>query len=711
MALIGKIRKNSWILIVMIGLGLGGFIIMDMTSGQQSVFGSGQFTMGEVDGEKLDWNDFYRTEQVLYQNSAGDIYARRDFLWNYYVEEALVKKEAEELGLGVSKTELLDLQFGANPSSVIVQRFQNPQAPGQVDRQQLNFVKQLIDENRIAEAVQNGQINANFISFWAHQEQEIIKDRLQNKMNNLVAKGMYTPTWMAEMGHSEQNQRIDFAYVQVPFDEIDNTEITISDSDYSAFLQKNAAKYTQDEETRKVDYVAFDVFPTAQDSANLRKKIADLIPEFESSDDDSSYVQRHNGRIDGTYYKKASLSPAIKDTVFSLPVGTVYGPYQDGTNYMAVKIIDRKVIPDSVRSRHILRPATNALQLAQAQKTIDSLKTLIEDGTHIFDSLAVAFGTDATASKGGDLGYTFSGGMVKPFNDLIFFEAEEGKLYTVITQFGVHLVEVTGKKFINNEEGVKLAYLLEAIEPSKETQDAAYEKASEFIVKNRTLDEFVKAASEDPSISVQTSAGLKQNDFSLGTLGAGQSSRDIARWAFGADVGEVSPEVTAFQSTTGIYDAKYVVVALKSIQKAGLPSVANIKDEIEQLVINEKKGELLKEKIQGKSLSELASTYSTQVDTARNVSFSQAFVPNLGNEPSVIATAFNTEEGGASAPIVGNSGVYLINVTKKPTLGPATNIPQLRNTMNVSARAQVASRLMQALKKEADIEDNRSRFY
>ena len=197
MALIGKIRRNSWLLIVMIALGLGGFIIMDMTSGQQSAFGSSQFVMGEVDGEELDWNQFNRTESILYNNAGTDIYARRNALWNYFVEEAIVSSEAEALGLGVSKQELIDLQFGANPSPIILQRFRNP-ATQQLDRQQLNEFRT---------AIQSGQLtDPNIRAFWAHQEKEIIKDRLQSKINALVSKALYTPTWMAEMGYADQNQ-------------------------------------------------------------------------------------------------------------------------------------------------------------------------------------------------------------------------------------------------------------------------------------------------------------------------------------------------------------------------------------------------------------------------------------------------------------------------------------------------------------------------
>ena len=229
MALIGKIRKNSWVMIVLVALGLGGFIVMDMTSGQQSVFGSSQTVVGNINGSKVDWNQFSRVDQmmydVLYRNSTTDAFTRRTLLWNYYVEEAIIKEEADLLGLGVSKAELLDLQFGANPSPVIQARFRNP-ATNAVDFQQLNQFKQ---------AIETGQFTDPLLrSFWRHQEQEIMKDRLESKLSTMVSKAIYSPNWMVEMSHSDQ-QNIDFAYVKVPFDEMDNSEVTVDEADLKKF--------------------------------------------------------------------------------------------------------------------------------------------------------------------------------------------------------------------------------------------------------------------------------------------------------------------------------------------------------------------------------------------------------------------------------------------------------------------------------------------
>ncbi len=707
MALIGQIRKNSWIMIVLVGLGLFGFIVMDMFSGQQSVFGSGQNTMGSINGRKLDYNEFSRAEQALYSNSGGDVFGRRNALWNYFVEESIVKDEAKALGLGVSRDELLDLEFGADNkvSPIIRQRFADPNNPRVIDRNSLNQIKQ---------AIETDQINPQYRSFWAHQEKEIIKDRLQSKLNGLVQQGMYTPTWMAELASNDQNQKVEFAYVKVPFDEIDDGNVELTDADYQNYLTENAGLYKQDEETRKVGYVSFDVLPTQSDSANLRKTISDLIPKFKSSTDEAVFAENNYGSYDAAYVKKDGLSPAIADELFNAEVGTVVGPYLDGNAYNAVKLIDRMTVADSVRSRHILiRSAGDPISLAQAQKTIDSLKTLIDAGTHRFDSLAVKFSQDASnASKGGDLGSATPGMMVKPFNDLIFYDAEPGKVYSVTTRFGVHLVEVLKRKYIKNEEGVKVAYVRQSIIPSEDTRKNKYNEVMEILGNNRGIEALTKVVNDSPDLEMEEGPLVKANDFNFGELGSGQPSRDIIKWAFTADKGDVSPTIYTYQDPVELYENKYVIATLQAIQPAGMPTVANLKSEIEALVRNQKKGEFLAGKIGGQQLDGIANSYSSEVDTARNVNFSSSYLQGLGNEPKVIASAFNLPLNSVSKPITGNNGVYVLKVYNKPAAATtAANIPAIRRSTSATAKGYVASQLIQSMKKNVDITDNRSKFY
>ena len=435
MALISKIRNNSWLLVVLVALGLLGFIVMDMTSGQQSAFGGSQTTLADIEGKKVDWRQFNRVEQVLYGNSSGDVFSRRDQLWNYFVEEALVKEEAEALGLGVSRTELMDLQFGTNPSPVIQQRFMNPQTR-QVDFQQLNQIKT---------AIEDGSINDDprLTAFWAHQEKEVIKERLQSKISAMISKAIYTPTWMAEMGNSEINAPATFSYVQIPYDGIDSTEVELVDADYEAYLEKNKEQYKNDKATRVVEYLVFDVLPTPADSAALKAEVEGLIPDFAAAENDSAFTEREYGIPPGNYVTKDAISPVIADTLASLGTGDVFGPYTDAGKYKAVKLVDRRMIADSADTRHILRQAQEPQQFAQAKKTIDSLENLLLTQGASFDSLAIRFSQDpGSANKGGLYEGVTPGQFVPAFNEVLFVTGNIGEYYKVRTSYGWHLIEV-----------------------------------------------------------------------------------------------------------------------------------------------------------------------------------------------------------------------------------------------------------------------------
>lgn len=711
MALISKIRKNSWLLIVLIGLGLAGFIVMDMTSGQQSIFGSGQTIIGEVNGKKLDWNEFNKTEELLYSGSSADVYSRRDNLWSYFLEDIIVNKEAEELGLGISRDELRELEFGQNLSPVIVQRFSNPNVPGMVDRQQIEYFRQMIDENKIADAIQTGQLSPTFPAFWRYQEGEIIKERLESKLVSMVSKAMYTPTWMAEILDVEQNYQIDFSYVQVPFSAIDNSEVNLSDSDYKSYLKEFENKLKQEEETRTLEFVSFNVLPTSSDSSALFNQLNDLRGDFELAENPESFVEINFGGYDKAYYTDDQLPEGIKDVIKNLEKGQVSEVFQDNNSFKVVKLLDKKIIPDSVKSRHILLPVSSPDQVAFSEILIDSLIGLLESKSESFDSLAAKFGTDGTRTTGGDLGYAAQGMMVKEFNDLIFFEAEEGKYYKVNTQFGIHLVEVTDKKFIENKEGFQFAFLNEDIVPSQETQNAIYDEVLVFTGKNRTLEELKQSIDGNLGLRIESAKGIKRNDYNVGTLGSGQSSRDMIRWAFGEKPGKVSPEIYIYQDPVNFYNNKYVVAGLKEVLPKGLPELAQIKEQIALEVTNRKKSELIAEKIKGKNLEEASAMFGLSVENANGIPLSSNFIPGIGNEPKVVAKAFALKQGEVSTPVKGSNGVYLVRVENKPNPPTSTNALVLKRTVTTQNASQVSFRLVESLRKNAKIEDNRFRFY
>ena len=147
MALIGKIRKHMWLVVVLLALALAGFIIMDMTNGNNGSGMGSKTTIGKVAGEKIDYMDFQRAEEALYSGS-GDVYGRRNSLWSYFVENAIINKISDATGIGVGADELNELEFGTNLSPLIQSFYRDPQT-GQVNREQLNEIKKAIDEGTV----------------------------------------------------------------------------------------------------------------------------------------------------------------------------------------------------------------------------------------------------------------------------------------------------------------------------------------------------------------------------------------------------------------------------------------------------------------------------------------------------------------------------------------------------------------------------------
>lgn len=706
MALIGTIRKNGWILIVLMVLALGGFILMDIISNAQRYSSADINTIGKVKGVEIKRSEFDTYEKLIYSNpQPGMGYQIRQQVWDYFVERTLLEKEAETLGLGVGKEELMDLQFGQNLSQVILQRFAGPD--GQPNREQLNNIKNAIESGNFTDPMNR--------AYWATQEKEIIAERLQEKIGALITKAIYAPAWQAEMAYRESNQRANFLYVRIPYDRVPDNEITLTDDDFKAYLKENPRLYYQFDETRTVEYVELNVYPTASDSAAAYEAAWKLWEGLRAAENDSLYTVTNRGTVDSRFRKKDDLPAAAADSLTTAPVGTIVGPFFDQGNWVIAKILSRKLVPDSVQARHILlRDAT-----PENEKKIDSLMELLTSKKARFDSLAIANSADpGSAAKGGDLGWFSEGVMVPEFNAACFYDSEIGKYYKVSTQFGWHLIEVTGKKFLNNQAGVRLATLTQPIEPSKETQQRVKDKALEILQQAKTRQDLIELAKKE-GYMVMPSQPLKATDFTLSSFGQGEEAREIVRWAFESKtkVDAVAQEVFSFRDPNGGYfDSKYVLVALKSITPAGEPTVATLKNNprVETEVRNRKKAEILKNKIGNKTdLNALAAEWNVPVDTAQNITMTQAFLPTAGAEPRLIGAVFHLAKGGSTTkPIAGNNGVYVARLLENiPELAAPPDLAMFRRQAASSTAASLRISWLPLWRKYADIDDYRSRFF
>lgn len=703
--MIQKIRNNmSWLLIPLVGLALLSFILMDA----QFSLGGGANEVGAINGESISYETFNdKLRSAFRGQSTGHDQVNQ--VWSYFLDTEVVCKEARAMGLGVSDAEMEELLYGVNKSPIIIQAFSSPQT-GQLDQQAL-------EAYRSGTNLDGTDMATDQLKWWSYVQELVANEKLKEKYVNIATKGMYVPTWEAELLAQRNAESVDFAYVKIPYLNIDDSKVNVTDADYKRYIKENQTKLEAPEEQRRVAFVTVDIAPTAQDSLDIKNEVAEIGTRMAAAEDDAQFAQSYAGEYTDAYVEYSTLNSAIQEEVENAALGTVVGPYFDGTQYRVAKVLDKKVIADSVRARHILLRANTQEEALAATQTLETYKSQVENNEMSFDSLAIQYSADGSASSGGDLGMVGRRtGFVAPFENAILYNLEEGEMEIVYTQFGVHLIQVTDKKYISNDEMVKVSYVGRNIIPSSETLDNAEAIAINF-TDAADIDEMRTMASEQ-NLVVRTSNAFKSFDNFLSNLGTGGDARNIIRWAFGNDrtvgtdiqPGDVASRLYTFNNPVTNATDKFVVVALESVVGKGVPSVAEAKVSSELNVINMLKGELMQSEITGTNLADIAREYGVAVDTASNVSFSAGLINGLGSEPKVIAKAFNATPGQVSDVIVGKSGVFVIQPITAPRTGQADASSVKRSSVTQLA-GQVSTRLVNDAKANAKVESKLSKVY
>ncbi len=713
MSIIQKIRdKAAWLVFGLIAVSLIGFLLMDARSIGGRAAASTSGTIGQVNGEKLEYADFQKqvSEREDQYKSQGypvnDMLSQniREEVWKQFEENAVLTTEYQKLGIDVSDKELNDMLVGPNAVPEIKRAFTDPNT-GLFDPQQaasrINQLRTIYKSNRKSD--QNYAMAQNFFEQALPQ---FVKMREREKYISLLSQSTYVPKWMIEKTNADNSQIASVNYVKIPYQTIPDSTIKISDADIQAYLDDHKDQFSQ-EESRTISYVSFSAAPTTGDSAAIFQQVQTLRPEFSSTTDVESFLAKNGTETNysDTYTAKSKLTGSRKDSLTALATGAVVGPYLDGTNFVLARIMDIKTLPDSVRARHILvainDPKTNQPKMddSSAKKKIDSIKTLLDNGQK-FDTLAFRLSEDeGSRIKGGDLGYFGQGQMVKEFGDFTF-NGKKGEIKVVKTQFGYHLIEIMDQK--NFEPAYKIAYLSRRIEPSQETDQNASGLASQFAGENRdkaSFDAAVKKGSLHPIVPPD----VHPTDFSVQGLG---SSRSLVRWIYGSKTGEVSESFSVGD--------KYVVAILNDINNKGTISLSKARPMIEPILRNQKKAEIISAKIgTAATLEAVASATSQTVSHVDSLQFSSPYIPNLGPEPKVVGYSFDKQLSGksVSAPVGGNEGVFVLkvdNVSAKANY--AVDVEQARQAILQSQESLIQRSGTDALKKKAKVEDDRGKF-
>ncbi|MFD2726938.1 peptidylprolyl isomerase [Hyunsoonleella rubra] len=715
MAVLNKIRQRSLILILVIALALFSFVLADLFRNSDALSARSQDTVATINDIEVKRDDFLQKVEIL-QRQMGPNATNTQVMnrvWNQELREAVFKTQYEKLGITVEQDQMRDLlktPLSANPE------FQNEAG--------------LFDENKMNEFIANlkeiapqpGFLGGRPITYsdWVTYEKQLANRALEQNYFNLVKAGLVGTLAEGELDHKMEGNLVDIKYVQIPYSSIVDSTISVSKSDIKAYINEHSSEF-EVEASRDIKYVEFKEEATIEDENAIKAILekykngtveynngrTDSIKPFAEVTEHESYVNLigdSDEKFNDGFVFKSSLPASVADSIYNLKQGDVFGPYKDNGMFKLTKLIETKNLPDSAKVRHILVPFIGAQSAGpdvkrtedQAKALADSLLSVIKRDKSKFPELVTEFSSDqGSVANEGRYDWHPYGQMVPEFN-AFEFEGKVGDIGVVKTIFGFHVIEVEGQS--DKKKAVKVGTIARKIEPSETTINAIFRDASNFEIKAGEGD--FEAVAKENNYTIRPVNGVKALDENIPGIG---TQRPIVRWAFEEDtkVGDVK----RFTTSNG-----YAIAQLVAVNEEGLMSVEDASATVLPKIRKERKAALIKERVSASTLDDVASAENTSVRTASAINMKNPTISGAGREPVVVGAAFALDEGETSGLIEGEKGVYMVEVTKKTSAVELDNYQAAANRIEQQKSGAVNSKLYNALKDAADIEDNRAKL-
>ena len=702
MAILGNLRKNSFVLIAVIGMALFAFVIAGVFDG--SGFQSPD-PIGKVNGEELSINDFRNQMDVLKKSYNFNDLQALTTAWDESIRSKLLEQQIDELGLG-SSTDHLEYFLSQSPSFNSDQRFLND--AGFFDLNKFsNFIAEL------------KEINPESYVQWSNQEKQFNDQIKVNTYLNLVASGLNSTFFEGRNLYERSNSIADISFVKIPYSTINDSLVSVSNSEISKYIKDNPEDFEQ-KSTRDINYVIFSESPSAQDESDLRNKMNNLLnerseynqvsklnetlPGFLSTGDLEFFLSENSDiPYDSIYRPKGFYSSDHAQMIFNLENNNTYGPYIDGDFLKISKMINKKS-NGNVRASHILISYNGAQGASpqitrtkdEARNEANRILKLARSNSDSFSSYALEFSDGPSKTNGGDLGFFQEGTMVKPFNDYVFSN-RVGRIGLVETDFGFHVIKVVAK-----EDVVLVGTLALKNIPSERTSDSIFNIASKFEIDLADTSDINKTANNlDFEVKNLTSIGELDHDLPNMT-----SQRRLVQWLFEPETNV--NDYRRFDLSSG----GYVIVQLTEKNQEGLMSPGLASLSVLPILKNKKKAKIIiKENKSFNTLEELASNNGLEIQNVSALNQSTPIVAQAGFEPKVIGNAFRLDIEGTSSLFEGETGVYMIKLNSFKSAEETENYSAFENQLTNKLRTNLDFNVVQSLKKSADISDNRSEYY
>ena len=660
MAVLETIRVKFGILItVLIAVALLSFIIDPTTLQSVSSSMSSKYDVGNIDGKTISYTDFqaeldkFTTINEISTGSSAkndeEQQAIRNAAWQSLIDQYLFIKNAKKAGLNVGEEEMLAMMSGDMDSPVFTQN------PTFYDENGVFSKERLLEFVDYVSTDESGRLKM----FWDYLQNTAMTQEYYEKYMSLFNQSNFNNPLMIAEQIAENNNTFDVEFVMVPFGYSKDSTIVVSDSEIKKYYESHKKLYKQNA-SRDIEYVVFEVVPSANDIAAANQALTDVYDEFVSAENMKTFLLANSDRqYDAHWYKEGELNSVarvVNDYAFGKEKG-VSKVLSEGDSFYAVKVLESADVPEQVYVKFAPENSENVDSLLNAAEP-----QWIPQTPGFEDLMTVRKGQKATVN-----------GLV--FQVLDTKDAAPRKRVAVLEKKAV---------------------------AGKETVNTYYSKANALATMSAGKYDSFKAAVDSLGVYAHPVNKMLESSDRLGSV---DGTKEVTRWAFDAKKGQVSNIIT-------INNNYFIVAALKNIHKEGYTPVNEVSSQISSILyqdkLAEKKAAEVAEKVAGiEDIQAVAEALGATVSTKEGIAFSS--MTSQGLDPKFIGAASVAEDGKICGPVAGNIGVYVYKVTGRDTGAFFTEDDA--KTRNAQMAQYASQMVVPTMMEDADVKDNRARFF